>query len=212
MEQQETLGRRLRRIMQEQGLNYEAFGKVLDMRPQTLNRYVLDQRAPKAQVVAEMAAKLGVDTMWLLGYDVARERKADANQAPAGRQFPIYGALPRNGQALEDQEPEGYATADVADTGGYCYLRITGEELRNAGIWPGDLVLLRRQESAKTGQLVACQVGREPGTLQRYSQQGDLIILQPECASGQPRILTVEDFLTGNAHILGVAVRQVRNL
>lgn len=60
MEQQESFGRRLRQIMRERGLNYEAFGKVLDMRPQTLNRYVLDQREPKAQVVLEMAGKLGV--------------------------------------------------------------------------------------------------------------------------------------------------------
>lgn len=59
MEQQESFGRRLRQIMRERGLNYEAFGKVLDMRPQTLNRYVLDQREPKAQVVLEMAGKLG---------------------------------------------------------------------------------------------------------------------------------------------------------
>ena len=71
MEQQESFGRRLRQIMRERGLNYEAFGKVLDMRPQTLNRYVLDQREPKAQVVLEMAGKLGVDPLWLLGCDVA---------------------------------------------------------------------------------------------------------------------------------------------
>lgn len=31
MEQQESFGRRLRQIMRERGLNYEAFGKVLDM-------------------------------------------------------------------------------------------------------------------------------------------------------------------------------------
>ena len=59
MEQQESFGRRLRQIMRERGLNYEAFGKVLDMRPQTLNRYVLDQREPKAQVVLERARGTG---------------------------------------------------------------------------------------------------------------------------------------------------------
>ncbi len=208
MEQQETFGQRLRQIMQERGLNYEAFGKLLDMRPQTLNRYVLDQREPKAQVVIEMAAKLGVDVLWLLGCDVARERTRDAE---IGR-FPIYGAIPGGGRDLEDQEPEGYATADVADQGGYCYLRVAGEEMAGAGFRPGDLVLLRRQESAKTGQIVACQVGLEPGALRRYSEQGDLIILQPEYAGGQPRILHAEEFITGNARILGVAVQLVRNL
>ena len=46
MEQIETLGERLRTIMQERKLNYDALGKLLDMRPQTLNRYVLGQREP----------------------------------------------------------------------------------------------------------------------------------------------------------------------
>lgn len=208
MEQQETFGQRLRQIMQERGLNYEAFGKLLDMRPQTLNRYVLDQREPKAQVVIEMAAKLGVDALWLLGWDVTRERPREEG----GRRFPIYGTIPGGGRVLEDQEPEGYAAADVAGEGGYCYLRVAGEEMINAGLWPGDLVLLRRQESAKTGQIVACQVGLEPGGLRRYGQQGDLVILQPEHPAGQPRILHAEEFITGNARIFGVAVQLVRNL
>ena len=116
MEQQESFGRRLRQIMRERGLNYEAFGKVLDMRPQTLNRYVLDQREPKAQVVLEMAGKLGVDPLWLLGCDVARE--GPGNREEGGRRVPIYGGIPGGARALEDQAPEGYAAADVADGGG----------------------------------------------------------------------------------------------
>lgn len=208
MEQQETFGQRLRQIMRERGLNYEAFGKLLDMRPQTLNRYVLDQREPKAQVVIEMAAKLGWTPCGCWAGMWPRERTREEG----GRRFPIYGAIPGGGRNLEDQEPEGYAVADVADEGGYCYLRLTGEEMTGAGLRPGDLVLLRRQESAKTGQIVACQVGLEPGGLRRYSQQGDLILLQPNAPAGQPRILHAEEFITGNARILGVAIQLVRNL
>lgn len=84
--------------------------------------------------------------------------------------------------------------------------------MSGAGLQAGDLVLLRRQESAKTGQIVACQVGREPGMLRRYSQQGDWIILQAECPAGQLLILPVEEWITGRARILGVAVQLVRDL
>ena len=51
------------------------------------------------------------------------------------------------------------------------------------------------------------QFGIFPG-----SAKANLIILQPECAGGQPRILHAEEFITGNARILGVAVQLVRNL
>ena len=60
MERVETLGARLGQLMRERGLNYETLGRLLDMKPQTLNRYVLGQREPKAGVVMEMAARLGV--------------------------------------------------------------------------------------------------------------------------------------------------------
>lgn len=73
-----------------------------------------------------------MDALWLLGWDVARERTREEG----GRRFPIYGAIPGGGRNLEDQEPEGYAVADVADEGGYCYLRLTGEEMTGAGLRP----------------------------------------------------------------------------
>lgn len=76
MERVETLGARLGQLMRERGLNYETLGRLLDMKPQTLNRYVLGQREPKAGVVMEMAARLGVDERWLQGYDVPQSRQA----------------------------------------------------------------------------------------------------------------------------------------
>ena len=44
MERESSLGGRLRRLMEEEGLSYEQLGERLGMNPQTLNRYVLGQR------------------------------------------------------------------------------------------------------------------------------------------------------------------------
>ncbi len=212
MEKQETLGQRLRQIMDERGLKYGAFGKLLDMRPQTLNRYVLDQRDPKAEVIIEMAGKLGVDALWLLGYDVPRERPANPTQERGSRMVPILEAIHGTCPNFEEQETVGYAAADVHEEGGYFYLRMAGDGMINAGIYAGDLVLLRKQESAKTGQIVACLVGQEDAELKRYSQQGELVILQSENPSSAPRIVPMEAFITGAARIFGVAIQLVRNL
>jgi repressor LexA len=65
VEKVENLGKRLQQLMAERDLNYDRLGRLLDMKPQTLNRYVLGQREPKARVVTEMAMKLHVDPMWL---------------------------------------------------------------------------------------------------------------------------------------------------
>ena len=84
-----ALGARLGQLMRERGLNYETLGRLLDMKPQTLNRYVLGQREPKAGVVMEMASRLGVDERWLQGYDVPQVRQA----MPGEKMVPVLGTI-----------------------------------------------------------------------------------------------------------------------
>ena len=194
MERSVTLGARLRQIMEERGLNYEGFGQLLGQRPQTLNRYVLGQREPKASALTQMAETLGVDPLWLQGYDVPREPRQipGDNVLTIGREvaIPILGVIPEE----------------------YFYLRVAGDSMKNAGIQEGDLVLLHQQSCAESGQIVACILGSEDATLKRFRRQGDLVILQPENPAYEPRIVPVREFETGAARILGVAVKLVREL
>lgn len=44
----------------------------------------------------------------------------------------------------------------------------------------GDLVLIRRQNVADNGQIVAARVNGDEATLKRYKRQGDTILLLPE--------------------------------
>ena len=208
MERVDTLGGRLRTVMQERGLNYEALGKLLDMKPQTLNRYVLGQREPKAGTVMDMATALGVDERWLQGYDVPAVRDA----VPGEKMLPILGTIRAGSPEIAQEDIEGFLPADVPDPGSCFYLRIRGDSMINAGIAPNDLVLIRRQSEAENGQIVACIVDGEAATLKRFRRQGSFVMLQPENPAYEPRILTQDDFILGNAVIVGVALRLVRDL
>ena len=181
--------------MEERGLSYDALGRLLDMRAQTLNRYVLDQREPKAQVAVDMALRLEVDPLWLIGYDTAK------TTAPAARMAPVY-------NAPDAPEP---ADSRCTDQPGW-FLRMPDESCAGAGIHTGDLILLRNQTTAQSGQLTLCRIGTEPAALLRYSRQGDIVILQPERPGAQPRILTAADFEAGNAEILAVAIELRRDM
>ena len=79
-----------------------------------------------------------------------------------------------------EQRVEGWATADVAEPEEHFFLRVTGDSMVNAGIRDGDLVLLRRQDTAENGQIVACLVDGEDATLKRFRRQRDMVLLQPE--------------------------------
>ena len=212
MDKQESLGKRLRTLMEERQLNYEALGRLLEMKPQTLNRYVLGQREPKAGVVTDMAVRLGVDPLWLQGYDVPRESRSDELRVPGEQLIPILGVIKAGIPTLAQQEVKGYASADVSRPEEYFYLEVSGDSMKNAGIQTGDLVLIHQQPRAENGQIVVCLVQQEDATLKRFRRQGDWVILQPENPAYEPRIVPMGDFETGEARIVGVATKLVRAL
>lgn len=212
MKKETTLGQRLHTLRKERDLSYEQFGKLLDMRPQTLNRYELDQRNPSAKTAAEMAVKLGVNLYWLQGYDAPRVPQREKPGDPERTMLPILGVIRAGVPVLAAQEIEGWATADIPDPEDCFYLRVEGDSMINAGIRPGDLVLIRQQQEARNGQIVACIVDQEDATLKRFRRQGDMILLQPENPNYEPRIIPAGDFDTGAARIVGVAKKLVRDL
>lgn len=216
MEQVSTFGARLRVLMTEQGETYLSLAQRLHMNPQTLNRYVLEQRSPKVTSAAAIAGALGVNPLWLQGYDVPRQAglppEVPAIPPRPEHLVPILGTIRAGVPALAQQDVQGYAPADVPDPEEYFYLRVDGDSMIGAGIRPGDLVLMRRQEAAENGQIVACVVDGEASTLKRFRRQGEIVMLQPENPDYEPRFLSAQDFELGNACIVGVAVRLVRDL
>ena len=209
MKQESSIGARLRTVMAEQGLSYEQLGERLHMNPQTLNRYVLGQREPKIGTAAAMARALGVDPLWLQGFDVPR---VPAPQPMETSVVPILGIIRAGVPLLAQQDLEGYAAADVPDPEECFYLRVTGNSMINAGIREGDLVLIRRQETAENGQNQATLDDGDHAPHNRIHDHTPDDILHPQNPNYEPKIIPLRDFETGAARIIGVAVKLVRNL
>ena len=206
MVRESSFGARLRALMEERGLSYEQLGALLGRNPQTLNRYALGRREPRISAAADMARVLGVDPLWLQGYDVPRI------SGPAEGVLPILGTIRAGLPMAAAEEGLGWGPAAGADPGEHFYLRVTGDSMVNAGIRSGDLVLLRRQDTAENGQIVACLVDGEDATLKRFRRQRDMVLLQPENPAYEPKLIPLREFETGAARIVGVAVRLVREL
>ena len=78
-------------------------------------------------------------------------------------------------------------------------LYASGDSMINAGIDDGDMVLVRRQETAHDGDIVVAYVEGEGNTLKRLRHKGNKVILHPE----NPKLADIPvDFLK----IQGVAV------
>ena len=209
MERVATFGQRLRRLMEEQGLTYGELGARLGMNPQTLNRYVLDQREPRSGATADIALAFGVDPLWLQGYDTDRY---PAQRAHRETLVPVVGVIRAGNPTLAVEDITGYVRTDVPDPEECFYLRVSGDSMIDAGIRDGDLVLIRRQTTAENGQIVACMVEGGDATLKRFYLQGDVVILQPENPTYNQKIVPIRDFEQGSARIIGVAIRLTREL
>ena len=78
-----------------------------------------------------------------------------------------------------------HAGGAAAGTSGEYLLRVRGESMKNAGILDGDLVVVRRQETARDGEIVVALV-EEEATVKRFFREGDHIRLQPENETMEP--------------------------
>ena len=93
---------------------------------------------------------------------------------------PIVGNVAAGSPILAQECIEDYLTFDTGGrTGEYFALRVRGESMLNAGILPGDLVVVRRQETADNGEIVVAMIEDE-ATVKRLSRKNGRIWLLPE--------------------------------
>jgi repressor LexA len=105
--------------------------------------------------------------------------------APSG--LPLVGSVAAGQPILAEENIEDYVQVpEVAggDEGEYV-LRVRGESMKNAGILPGDFVVVRPQETANDGEIVVALVGEE-ATVKRFFRESDHVRLQPENETMEP--------------------------
>ena len=125
---------------------------------------------------------------------------------------PVIGHIRAGYPIVAAENIEAYEIADVRSPEEYFYLRVEGDSMVGAGIGDGSLVLVRRQNYAEPGQIVACLVDGESATLKRYRRKKNTVFLMPENIGYEPIVLPVEAFENGEAAILGVAVEVKKKL
>lgn len=93
---------------------------------------------------------------------------------------PILGNVAAGSPILAQECIEDYLTFDTGGHGDeYFALRVRGESMLNAGILPGDLVVVRRQQTCSNGVIVVAMIEDE-ATVKRFSKENGHIWLLPE--------------------------------
>jgi len=137
---------------------------------------------------------------------VARGYRLPSPEPPPAL-IPLLGRVPAGPLGLAVEDPEGYLPVQ-AEGGpeGLFALRVQGESMRDAGILPGDVVVVRPQPSARSGEIVVALVGDE-ATVKRLQLRNGKVELHPENPAFQPL-----SFDPAEIRILGKVVELRRKL
>lgn len=135
-----------------------------------------------------------LERLGLLRRDPSKPRAMELlDRAAAGVREAVKPGLPLLGQVAagqpilaEENVEEHIETPPCAggESGDYL-LRVRGQSMKKVGIMDGDLVVVRKQETARDGEIVVALVEDE-ATVKRFFREGDHIRLQPENDEMEP--------------------------
>ncbi|TML53315.1 MAG: transcriptional repressor LexA [Actinobacteria bacterium] len=122
--------------------------------------------------------------------------------------LPLLGQIAAGGPLLADQNIEDEIAVPENLRGDFL-LRVKGESMIEAGILDGDVVVVRRAQDARDGEIVVALAGDDEGadeaTVKRFFRENGRIRLQPENSALEP-------IYAAHVQILGKVVGVFREL
>jgi repressor LexA len=122
--------------------------------------------------------------------------------------LPLLGQIAAGGPLLADQNVEDEIAVPETLSGDFL-LRVRGDSMTAVGILDGDIVVVKRQQDARNGEIVVALAGddesADEATVKRFFREDGRIRLQPENTALEP-------IYAPYVQILGKVVGVVRTL
>ena len=190
-------GIQLKECRKAKGMSQATLSRLLGVTQQAVGKWETGRSNPDPEMLVRLAEVLGTTTDYLLGLHIGG---AEAEQA--GRRFfggyaecpiPVIGTVRPGYGALAFEEDYGTEYARVKDPQNYFYLVVKGDSMEPR-ISDGDLALVHRQSTLDSGDLGVIVYGDEgEGTLKKYIQRGNAVVLHPFNTNYEDKIIRGEE-------------------
>ncbi len=117
--------------------------------------------------------------MGYINRDAKKMRTITLPETKKSIKVPILGRVTAGKPIYAFEEEQGFVYYDAKPGADYFGLRVTGNSMINAGILDGDIVVVRKQESADNGAIVVALLEDE-ATVKRLKLDGHSVTLMPE--------------------------------
>lgn len=192
------LAKNLKRIMYAKGKTQTDLQKDLGIKKSTISSWMTGNRLPRMNKIDMLCDYFGVQRS-----DLLEDKKGYASK----KRIPVLGSVAAGIpiEAIQDIIDWEELTDEMSVTGEYFGLRIRGDSM-TPRIAEGDVVIVRQQPDAESGDVVIVQINGDTATCKRLSKHQNGISLISFNPMYEPMTFTEEDIIRLPITIIGKVV------
>lgn len=209
----EKSSKRLRHALDINEMKQQELADKSGVSKNSISQYLNKRSIPSNISAGKMAKALGVNPMWLMGYDVpmlnensGSDTKFDNVFSIEIHRYPLLGEVACGKPIFMSEERESYIMSGTEIKADFC-LKAKGDSMINARIHDGDIVFIRRQDIVENGEIAAVVLNNDSeAALKRfyYYQERATLILKPENPAYEDLIFQNEEL--NEVHVPGKAI------
>lgn len=193
---------RIRSLRKENNMSQQKLAELLGVNQTAVSQWERDVTSPSASAMNEMCKLWTVTPDYLLGLTDTR-----ITASKKVFQIPVLGEV-RAGYPMEAVENIiDYEEIDeeMARRGEFFALRIKGDSMEPK-FSEGDVVIVRKQETADSGDIVVALVNGDSATIKKLKRHQNGITLVPSNSAYEPMYYSNEEIMELPVTILGKVV------
>lgn len=198
---------RIKEAMADVNMSGATLARKLDMTSASVSKWRSGEVTPPRQTLASIAEALNVSEEWLKGENVPKKRSGIKYV-----KVPILGTvragMPTN--AIENIIGYEEIPLQASDNREYFALEIKGDSMYPT-FMEKDIIVVRKQESADTGDVVVALIGQSDATIKRLKRSSEGIELVPINTNYDVLRFSNENILNLPVAIVGKVTKLIRD-
>lgn len=203
-----SLGENIRYLRIQKGLSQDYLADKLGYKSYTtIQKWESGVSEPPIKKLKEIAALLNVDMNELANGDLASSSISLQSTPKKAIQVKVLGRVAAGIpiEAVTDIIDTEEITEELAKTGSFFGLKIHGDSMEPRML-DGDVVIVRQQDDAESGEIVIAMVNGDDATCKRLRKYRDGIELISNNPAYQPMFFSNEEIQTKPVKIIGKVV------
>lgn len=194
---------RIAQLRKQKGLNQQQLGRAMGAAQNTISNWENGKRDPDHETCIRLADFFNVTLDYLLGNSDFIAESASAKSILIPVLGKVQAGIPI--EAVEEILDYEEISSELARTGEFFALQIRGNSMEPK-FSEGDVVIVRKQDDADTGDIVVVLVNGDDATVKKLKKMPDGIMLIPNNPAFEPLYYSAKEINELPVRIIGKVV------